>query len=114
MLAQPFYPIPLTSTAPAWNSCRYSVALMGTLGSTFLYLLRINFSIAIVCMTYDPPENDSLVNQTSAVHSPESFDSFFGSFLGGGLPEWYEDPVCDDDEIEDDANEVVIILFWLF
>ncbi|XP_076461278.1 sialin-like isoform X2 [Babylonia areolata] len=50
-----------TSEVPFWSSARLGLAIMGFLGFIFVYALRVNLSVAIVCM----------VNQT-AIASQDS------------------------------------------
>ena len=41
-------------------SARWTYALVGFVGCIFLYALRINLSVAIVCMVKTPQENNSV------------------------------------------------------
>ncbi|CAH1800936.1 unnamed protein product [Owenia fusiformis] len=52
---------------PYWTSCRVALALISFLGFTFVYVVRINFSIAMVCMVKRPFDNATGgVNTTQA------------------------------------------------
>ncbi len=55
-----------TSEIPTWTSFRYSLAFIGMIGFTFFYLLRINLSVAIVCMV-KPPQSGTALGKTRKI-----------------------------------------------
>ena len=68
-----------------------------------MYITRINFSVAIVCMTIDPEDNVTSGGNTFLVDNHErSFESYFRGYLGLGK---YEEEQCPDDD-DDDMEEV--------
>ena len=73
-------------------------------GSMSLYLLRINFSVAIVCMTYDPVDNatDSFHARQEVLNVEDPMTSFFRQFVGVGTGYNEEEPCPgdDDDDVE--------------
>ena len=72
---------------------RYRIAFLGFFASMNIYLLRNNFGVAIVCMTYDEERNFT----NASVQS-------YGQSKLQGMSSFSED-VCPDDE-EDDTEEV--------
>ena len=71
------------------------------------YLLRINFSVAIVCMTYDPEVNDTTTGNGSRVNhllgsvETQEFEYRYFGFLPAGS--FADDETCasDDDPVEE-------------
>ena len=57
--------------APLLLSWRMALALAGFLGNIFLYSMRMNMNLAVVCMIRDPPINVTLVLNISATKEPE-------------------------------------------
>ena len=72
----------------------------------FLLLLRINFSVAIVCMTYDPEDNSTSVGNTT-VHKTviEVVDPFHDMMMSALGLEHHSDE-CPSDGDGDDIEEV--------
>ena len=46
---------------PWYKSCRFNLAMISALGYTFFYVLRIDLSMAIVCMVKNPTPSHSIV-----------------------------------------------------
>ncbi|XP_064643137.1 sialin-like isoform X2 [Lineus longissimus] len=55
-----------TVKVPTFTSCRYILAYVGIVGVLCTYAIRINLSVAIVCMVKPPELNISLPNTTEA------------------------------------------------
>ncbi|XP_064642152.1 sialin-like [Lineus longissimus] len=49
---------------PKWSSCRYTMAYVGIFGFLFVYALRFNLSVAIVCMVMPITTNDTTIATT--------------------------------------------------
>ena len=95
---------------PVWTSYRYGLCLWVFLGGMFIYLLRINFSVAIVCMTYDPEDNTTNVGNRTlqrVIEVVDPFEDFMRIVLGLG-------PQSDDDCPSDEDGEVVEVSIRLF
>ncbi len=48
---------------PKWPSTRFTLALLGFIGFTLIYAMRINLSIAIVNMVVEPPKIHSIAQK---------------------------------------------------
>ena len=89
----------MLSVPPLWNSARLAVSLLCMYGGATIYLLRINFSIAIVCMTYDRldnttrPQNETL---QEGYQSNISTDSYLPSLYDVGS--YSKDEICPNDD----------------
>jgi hypothetical protein len=65
-------------SVPRWTSCRYALAMWGFYATMCLYLLRFNFSVAIVCMTYDEQDNDTEPVNKSSGHIAALRSAIYG------------------------------------
>ena len=62
----------LPTAVPIWRSCRGMLVVTGTVGFIFMYLLRINLSVAMVCMIKEKGQGNVTLpdtNQTYWVNS---------------------------------------------
>ena len=65
---------------PRWSSYRNAFAGWSFFATTCLYLLRINFSVVIVCMTYDDEDNVTETgNATDAGYIGSVREGVYGS-----------------------------------
>jgi hypothetical protein len=96
---------------PLWNSKRFIVALMVCWGGTTVLLMRTNFSIAIVCMTYDAEDNTTgTENETlHQMYKPSDPVSLY-------VPTLYKsssEDVCPGDD-KDEEEEVIRDKMFLY
>jgi hypothetical protein len=70
---------------------------MGFFGGMFIYMLRVNFSVAIVCMTYEPESNLTITNNTSTlqVNSDQHSNGVFNSL--NSIDSYTDTKVCPSD-----------------
>ena len=48
----------LLVSSPVLRSCRFALVMMGFYAAMCLFLLRVNMSVAIICMTNDDEDNN--------------------------------------------------------
>jgi len=65
MSVEPSVDQPPAADVPWYRSCRVLLAFITAWGYVFFYLLRIDLSLAIVCMVRDPHSGASHDNTTS-------------------------------------------------
>ncbi|KAK7110181.1 hypothetical protein V1264_014101 [Littorina saxatilis] len=91
---------------PLWNSCRLLLAIMGFLGFLNVYAMRVNLSVAMVCMINHTATNAAtttvVVNNSSFGYSADGNLSYMlsGNFSGEDVAGSTEDFVGDAVNLE--------------
>ena len=57
-------------TVPGITSCRVALSIIGMATFAILYLLRINMSVAVVCMTRSPAPSNTSINSSDVILLP--------------------------------------------
>ncbi|ELT87580.1 hypothetical protein CAPTEDRAFT_209782 [Capitella teleta] len=73
------------------TSCRVTLALLTSVGYAFVYILRVDLSVAIVCMVKDPFINSTLDNNSVSIDNYSDYSDGCGGQAGlGSSPSPYK------------------------